>query len=306
MEHRTPDRRLLPPLPRLVAFEAAAHCLNFSRAAQSLGTTQSAVSQHVAALEKSLGRPLFIRLHRGLRLTEAGALLLEGVQQGLDSITRTLAALKREAVAPRLTIATDFAFASYWLMPRLSALAAALPGVEVRMVTTQLAFEAAEQDADVTILFGSRREGMMLFPESVLPVCSPGFQARYLSEGTEPDWAALPLLHLDAPKSARWLRWADWFAARDLPPRRVQDSGLRFGTYPLVLEAALIGQGVALGWAPLVDRLLATGGLVPLAAQPVVTDQGYALAMAPHMTEAAQAFRRWLLAAYRAPAAKTP
>jgi LysR family transcriptional regulator, glycine cleavage system transcriptional activator len=299
-----PSRRALPPLHRLAAFEAAARLLNFSLAAQSLGMTQSAVSQQVLSLEEALGRPLFQRLHRGVRLTEAGATLLEAVTRSLDGIADVIAVLRQEVARSTLTIATDFGFASFWLMPRLHALADALPGVEVRIVTSQLAPNAPAEDADITILFGdgAGRGVVMLFGESVRPVCSPAFLAQHGGEISRDwrllDWSRLPLLHLDAPDPVRWLRWADWFAGHGLPPRNRRDRSLRFNTYPLVVEAALLGEGVALGWEPLVDRLLNSGALVPVVADAVVTGRGYCLAEAPRGrgNPATLAFRAWLLA----------
>jgi LysR family glycine cleavage system transcriptional activator len=269
--------------------------LNFSLAAQSLGMTQSAVSQQVSALEASLGRPLFKRMHRGVRLTEAGAVLLDAVGRSLDGIADALAALRQEAARPTLTIATDFGFASFWLMPRLHALSAALPGVEVRIVTSQLAPDGAAEDADITILFGSLGRGESpLFQERVRPVCSAAFLAR---QAGLLDWSRLPLLHLDAPEPSRWLRWPDWFAAQGLPPRNRRDLALRFNTYPLVVEAALLGEGVALGWEPLVDRLLLSGALVPMIEEPVVTRRGYGLVepMRGRGNAATSLFRAWLL-----------
>jgi LysR family glycine cleavage system transcriptional activator len=295
-----PSRRALPPLHRLAAFEAAARLLNFSLAAQSLGMTQSAVSQQVLSLEEALGRPLFQRLHRGVRLTEAGATLLEAVTRSLDGIADVIAMLRQEVARSTLTIATDFGFASFWLMPRLHALADALPGVEVRIVTSQLAPNAPAEDADITILFGDGegRGVVMLF--GVRPVCSPAFLAQHGGTGRDwrmLDWSRLPLLHLDAPDPVRWLRWADWFAGHGLPPRSSRDRSLRFNTYPLVVEAALLGEGVALGWEPLVDRLLNSGALVPVMTEAVVTGRGYCLAEAPRgrSNPATLAFRAWLL-----------
>jgi DNA-binding transcriptional LysR family regulator len=190
--------RALPPLPSLVAFEAAARLQNFSHAASVLGMTQSAVSQHVTVLEQSLGQPLFRRLHRGVALTEAGIVLYAAVGRGLDTIEAALAELRREPRAPSLSIATDFGFASFWLMPRLEALGQALPDVEVRIVTTQNASQQARIDADVAILFGDPAPGVVrLFAESVVPVCSPALLDRHRAPDGGIDWARLPLLDLE-------------------------------------------------------------------------------------------------------------
>jgi putative choline sulfate-utilization transcription factor len=292
--------RALPPLPSLLAFEAAARLQNFSHAAALLGMTQSAVSQHVTMVEQTIGQPLFRRLHRGVALTEAGVVLYAAVGRGLDTIEAALNELRREPRAPSLSIATDFGFASFWLMPRLEALGRALPGVEVRIVTAQNTSYRAQIDADVTIIFDQPFPGTIrLLAESVVPVCSPAFLDRYRASDGTIDWSRMPLLELEAPEPARWLRWRDWFEARGLPPRRRRETTVHLNTYPLVVEAAMLGQGAALGWQPLLDRHLASGALVTMADEPVVTERGYALLEPPasNGNPAVPLFRRWLLAA---------
>jgi putative choline sulfate-utilization transcription factor len=294
------QQRALPPLPSLLAFEAAARLQNFSHAAALLGMTQSAVSQHVTVLEQAVGQPLFRRLHRGVALTEAGAVLYAAVGRGLDTIEAALAGLRREPRAPALSIATDFGFASFWLMPRLEALGRALPGVEVSIVTAQNASHQAQIDADAAIVFGVPGLGaVLLLPERVVPVCSPAFLERHRTADGEIDWGRLPLLELEAPEPSRWLRWRDWFTAQGLAPRRRRETTVHLNTYPLVVEAAMLGQGAALGWQPLLDRQLASGALVPMAVDPVVTERGYALLEPPSSAgnPAVPLFRRWLLAA---------
>ena len=298
------NHRALPPLPSLIAFEAAARLLNFSHAATLLGMTQSAVSQHVTVLEQMIGQPLFRRLHRGVALTEAGLLLLGAVGRGLDTIEAAFAELRREPRSPALSIATDFGFASFWLMPRLEALGRALPGVDVRIVTAQHAPHQAQIDTDVTIVFGMPGPGTIrLFAESVVPVCSAAFLARHRAPDGTVDWARLPLLDLEGPEPSRWMHWRDWFAAMQLPPRRGRETMVHLNTYPLVVEAAMLGQGAALGWQPLLDRHIASGALVPMAEVSVITERGYALLEPPSSAgnPAVALFRRWLLAACASP-----
>ncbi|HTI02751.1 MAG TPA: LysR substrate-binding domain-containing protein [Acidisoma sp.] len=291
--------RHLPALPALLAFEAAAAHENFSAAGRHIGMSQSAVSQHVQQIEQEIGQKLFRRLHRGVALTEAGRTLATALTMGLDRIEEALATLRQEAEAPSLSIATDFGFASFWLMPHLSDLAGALPGVEVRIVTSQHRRISPAPDADVTIAFGPAEPGaQLLFAERVMPVCSPAFRERCRLQDGAFDWARLPLLDLDAAEPGRWLDWRDWFTQAGLPKRRGQAPMLHFNTYPLVVEAAMQGQGAALGWRPLVDRQLAAGLLVPMAAEVATTTRGYALAIPERAAArpAVEAFRRWLLA----------
>ncbi|GAB0113991.1 LysR substrate-binding domain-containing protein [Acidisoma sp. C75] len=291
--------RTLPPLAALIAFEAAAAQASFSAAARALGLSQAAVSQHVQSLEALIGQPLFRRLHRGVELTEAGERLRGATGRGLDLIGEAIAELRQEATRGVLTIATDFGFASFWLMPRLGALAAALPEIEVRIVTSQNRRLAAAPDADATIAFGPIEAGAeRLFTERVLPVCSPSFAGLHRRPGGGWDWAALPLLELETSEPGRWLGWRDWFADARLPRRSARAPMLRFNTYPLVVEAAILGQGAALGWRPLIDRAIAAGLLQPMAAAALTTAHGYTLAIPPRRAArpAVQAFRRWLLA----------
>lgn len=293
-----PMPRHLPPLPALLAFEAAAGHENFSAAARALGMSQAAVSQHVQQIEQGVGQPLFRRLHRGVALTEAGQTLAEALAQGLDRIEAALAALRQEAQAPSLSIATDFGFASFWLMPRLAALAEALPGVEVRIVTSQHRRPLPASDADVTIGFGPvEPTAPLLFPERVVPVCSPAFAQRQRAREGGFDWATLPLLDLEAPEPGRWMDWRGWFSQAGLPGRSARAAVLHLNTYPLVVEAAMQGQGAALGWRPLIDRQIAAGLLLPMAEEVTSPSRGYALAIPERSAArpAVDAFRRWLL-----------
>ncbi|GAB0116215.1 LysR family transcriptional regulator [Acidisoma sp. 7E03] len=260
--------------------------------------SQAAVSQHVQQIEQAVGQPLFRRLHRGVALTEAGRNLAEALTQGLDRIEATLAALRQAAEAPSLTIATDFGFASFWLMPRLADLADALPGVEVRIVTAQHQRRGPAPDADVTISFGPREPGAFrLFPERVVPVCNPGFAARHQRPDGVFDWARLPLLDLETGEPGRWMTWREWFAEAGFAARPSRSPSLHLNTYPLVVEAAMQGQGAALGWRPLIDRPVAAGLLVPMGVDIENPARGYALTLPEEVTSrpAVEAFRRWLL-----------
>ena len=296
---RNPSR--LPPLKTLAAFEAAGRHLNFSGAAQELGTTQPAVSQQVAALEADLGVALFRRLHRGVALTASGGELLAAVTSGLATIEDATIAIRRQAGPKTLQILTDFGFAAWWLMARLGALGEHMPGVEIRVLTAQHEIDLRREQVDVAVLFGdaARWPGhrvTLLFEEQVHPVCTPSFLARQGLAAGQADPAQLRLLHVRDPLPKRWASWADWFAAQGQEiDKRPQD--LRFDNYQLVLQATLLGQGVALGWRPLIDDLEAGGHLVLLAEQPLRTERGY------HLIEptarlgdpVVAQFRRWLL-----------
>jgi putative choline sulfate-utilization transcription factor len=294
----------LPAMQTLSMFESAARLASFTAAARELGSTQPAVSQRVVQLEENLGAALFERGHRGVTLTEDGVRLFEAVRQSLDTIRVATNDIRARHAAPAhrpLNLLTDFGFATYWLMPRLSQFKALMPDVDVRITTTQDVLAAEHDCADIVIGFGHAAmdwrgcSTLRLFPEQVTPVCSPAFFARHGKPGHPADLSDLPLLHLQPTNPERWLSWHGWFAAHGLaaPPAH---RGITFNSYAFVAHAAIMGQGVALGWAPLVDELVASGQLMQLFDTPVTTDGGYLLSTPRGQTTAVCAFREWLLA----------
>lgn len=222
------------------AFESAARQQSFTAAAIELGTTQPAISQQIKRLEEQLGTRLFDRIYRGIELTEAGAILFEQVQAGLQSIDAGLTAITAQHQHEVLQVATDFAFAAYWLMPRLHRFHAANPQVDVSLVTSERNHNMLRTDIDVAVLFGDGRfkqgESRWLFSEEVFPVCSP----LLLGERTLPlpahDLSEFPLLHLRGGNSSAWFDWSGVFRELGItsPPAPGQ---LRFDNYTLLIQA---------------------------------------------------------------------
>lgn len=299
----------LPPLQTLLVFEAAARHLNFTSAAKELGTTQPAVSQRVGLLEEDLGEPLFARAHRGVSLTPDGALLFGAVQQGLASIGDAAAKIRARRSRQVLTIATDFGFATYWLMPRLAALRQLAPHLDVRIVTSQNEFDIRGEAVDVAIAFGTGPwpgcSAELLFAEQVVPVCSPGFLAEHGLRGNPRALARLPLLHLEATLPARWLSWANWFALHGLAAAD-EAHDLTLNNYALVIQAAIAGQGMALGWLPLIDEQVRAGQLVRAVDHPVGSERGYHLVQprTQRSPESLSRFRHWIIAECANPASQ--
>ncbi|WP_366067961.1 LysR family transcriptional regulator [uncultured Aquitalea sp.] len=156
---------------------------NFTAAARELGTTQPAVSLRVGWLEEDLGVPLFRRQHRGVALTAEGARLFEAVRDGLETIRAVVSDIRAQRTRKVLTLATDFGFAAYWMMPRLEALGQLMPDVDIRLVTSQNQFDIRGEPVDFAISFGNGNwagcAAERLFSEQVLPLCSPAFLARH-------------------------------------------------------------------------------------------------------------------------------
>lgn len=265
-------------LDALRIFESAARQLSFTAAALEHGSTQPAISQQIKRLEQQLSTRLFDRVHRGIALTEAGELLLRYVQDGLETLDAGLAAVQATQQHEVLQVATDFAFAAYWLMPRLQRFHQCHPEIDVSLVTSERALGVLAAEIDVAIGFGDGRfkhgEAQLLFHEEVFAVASPHLMAGHALPAPASLLSSLPLLHLRPESRSRWFDWAGLFSELGLnetPPAGT----LRFDNYTLLIQAAIAGQGVAIGWRHLVDDLLAQRLLVPVCAGSVHSPFGY-------------------------------
>ncbi len=293
------SERRIPPLSWLLAFESAARHKSFGSAAAALGTSQPAISQRIAHLEASLGVALFRRLPRGVQLTPAGAVLLARLGEGLGLIEAALDETRRHRTGGHLTVATDFGFAAFWLVPRLPSLQGAAPELDVRVVTSQTEFDIKREPIDVAVVFGSGRwpgcSAEPLVREAVLPVCAPSLLDRHPRPAGPSDLQALPLLHLESGEATEWLDWPGWFAAQGVSVA-AGEHRITINNYSLVIQAALAGQGVALGWRPLVDDLMERGQLVPALDRTVTTGKGYYLVhkRTGAGTRVVELFRSWL------------
>ncbi|MCK0505994.1 LysR substrate-binding domain-containing protein [Aromatoleum anaerobium] len=254
----TPLRRL-PPLDPLRGFVAAARHLSFTRAAEELFLTQSAISRQVQALEDALGVRLFVRGVRTLALTAEGARLARAAQGWLDDYAALADALRAHGPRP-VTVTATIGISALWLVPRLSRFQARYPDIDVRVAASNRVFDLEREGVDLAVRYCADRDAPAgaehLFGESVVPVASPVLATRPLDAATLPDTV---LLDFDDPRYP-WLRWSDWLAAMGLEhvrPRAV----LVFNHYDQLIQAAVAGQGIAIGRAQLLDQLLADGRL---------------------------------------------
>lgn len=271
----------LPPLELFRTFEAVARHRSFTLAADELCLTQSAVSRQIKTLEVTLGLNLFRRLHRAIEVTAEGQRLVEAVTRGLDEISGCLSALGAAARAPQITVSASVAFAWFWLMPRLERFGALQPDVDLRVLATDQPVLPGTGDVDVAILFGSGQweglEARLLFGERVYPVCSPAYLRDHPLLHRPEDLLDQTLLHLEYGKpSLGGVDWRTWLLRQGVGGQPVR-RGLRFNSYPMVLEAAQAGHGVALGWSYITDPLVADGRLVCPVDRTVETQDGYYL-----------------------------
>ncbi len=265
MERPTEQRRRLPPLNALRAFEAAARHLNFSRAADELSVTPGAVSQQIQNLEDYVGAALFKRTPKGLLLTDAAQTALPALREAFDRLAEAASLLTAAVDGRRLTLTAPPSFAAKWLVPRLGAFEQAHPQVDVWLSAAIELVDLAAGEVDVAIRYGAGRypglEVHRLFSETVIPVASPEHLANQ-PLNTPADLANHVLLHDGSPDlDDSCPDWSMWLAARGL---KTIDGmrGPRFNQSSLVIEAAVNGRGVALAKRTLAQADLEAGRLV--------------------------------------------
>jgi LysR family transcriptional regulator, glycine cleavage system transcriptional activator len=298
-----PPRARLPSLDLLKGFEAAARHLSFTRAAEELYLTQSALSRQMQTLEEQLGIALFERRHRALLLTEAGQVLLGTAKAVLGDVEQAVARIRREQIARPVTLSTAIPFAALWLLPRLPHFRTQHPEIEIYISADNRILDLDRERIDLAVRYcpealappGAYR----MFGERLQPVCSPALatdRARPLKRPE--DLARHVLLHIDDERGRYpWLNWGQWFAAIGMP-ETAGAGALRFNQFDLLIQAAIDGQGVALGRSPLVDRLLEQRKLVAPFRNTHATSRAYFIvrSAASAKRPEAQAVVDWLVA----------
>jgi DNA-binding transcriptional LysR family regulator len=302
-------RRKIPSLQALAVFDSAARHQSYTRAAQELALTQSAVSRQIASLEEFLGVALFKRTRHGVFLTQAGTQYARQIAPRLQALERdTLDAMSGHnagATGGTLTIAAVPTFASRWLVPRLKEFAVQHPDIvlHVESRTRPFLFSDSEFDAALFALTPAQMaqwagtEGLALMSEVVVPVCAPSL----LTDGMAPDpksIARLPLLQ----QSTRPEAWRDWFAQAGVADDHTLPNALagpRFEQFSMTSAAAVAGMGVALAPRLLVEEELAQGTLVVAHPQPLDEERYYYLVrpQSDAARPAVQAFSDWLRSA---------
>ncbi|QNB17568.1 transcriptional regulator GcvA [Paraburkholderia tropica] len=267
----------LPPLQTLRAFEATGRLLSMTLAAQELHVTQGAISRHIKTLEDDLGVTLFQRLTRRIVLTESGAELLLAVTRLLGELTREAERLRAQDSVTRMTISTSVSFASKWLALRLHRFKALHPELDVHLDVTDINVDLQDGKADVAIRYGSGRYPRALaeriMDETVTPVCSPEYQARTKGLPSVDSLSSCTLLHEDRMLA----NWEQWFALAQVDKIRT-GRGPAYSHGSMAIEAAIRGEGVALGRSVLVADDIAAGRLVaPFPHYKLKAERGYDL-----------------------------
>lgn len=259
--------RRLPALDPLKGFEAAARHLSFTRAAEELFLTQSAISRQIQTLEAQLGVRLFRREARRISLTPEGEMLRRVASEALDRLDEVCTGLKAAQRRPRVTVSAAVGIASLWLVPRLAAFQELEPDVDVRLSADNRLVDLAREDIDLALRYiapeAAPPEASLLFEEEVFPVASPRLAAKLPAALRAEDLSKLTLLAFDNGQQTPWFSWEPWLVGLGLAHARPK-AILQFNQYDQLIRAAEDGRGIALGRGPLVARLIAEKKLRPL------------------------------------------
>lgn len=287
------QRRFLPPMHVLCAFESAARLQSFTAAAAELSLTQSAVSRQVRALEDQLGAQLFVRERQTVRLTTEGDAYAQAVRASLRQIASATLGFRANPQGGTLNLAILPTFGTRWLAPRLPSFMAAHPGVTLNLTTRLAPFDFGTDPLDAAIHFG-RAEWPharldFLMKETVVPACS---KAMLKARGWKKPRGLLgaPLLHMESRPQA----WRQWFEAAGVATSEVP--GMLVDQFAVATQAAIAGLGVALLPRFLIESELARGDLVIPFDLPIESDEAYYLAwpLAREAYPPLRVFREWL------------
>jgi LysR family transcriptional regulator, glycine cleavage system transcriptional activator len=274
----------LPPLDLIRGFVAVGRRMSITQAAGDLCVTQSAMSKQVRALEDLLALKLLHRGYRSVRFTDEGERLFRSANAAVQQLQDALEAFAGGGRRP-VTITASIGTTSLWLLPRLGEFQRRHPEVDVRVAASNNVLNLATEQIDLAIRYCAEaqapRGAVRLFDETIAPVATPALGVRALE--TERALGRQVLIEYEDRRP--WLRWADWLAARGWTVRQARGI-LRFNQYDQVIQAAIAGQGVALGRMELLAPMLNDGRLQVLRAA------GGA---------AASTFSYWLLQAEAAP-----
>jgi DNA-binding transcriptional LysR family regulator len=289
----------LPPLDLLRTFVAVGRRMSITLAAQDLCIVQSAVSRQIQALEATLGCRLFVRGYRSIEFTPEGRHLFRNADPMLEQLGSVIGMLRPAAERPCITITATIGVTALWLLPRLGAFQRASPDIDVRVAATNRVMDLDRDGMDLALRYcpdtAAPGGAVRLFSEILIPVAHPSLGVSAIEEPAQLRRHVL----IDYDDSSRpWLQWKHWLRGAGHKTGTSGNGRLLFNQYDQVVQAALAGQGVALGRLALVGNLLAEGKLaVATARPPVTTDLGYWLLTRPGAdSRALAAVRDWILA----------
>ncbi len=297
-------RRTLP-LNALRAFEVAARHRSLAKAAEELAVTPAAVHHQVKSLEELLGVQLFARAGNSLALTKAATIALPTLESAFDLLSLATEKIRQHSSSGVLSLAVCPSFAQKWLIPRLNRFRSEFEGIEIRISTTDDFPDLSNSEIDLAIAYGPeerfRRSGVSaerLLGDEVFPVCSRSFLEQHQLKVVQ-DLQRAVLLHDDRALMEQGIDWHSWLSTVGASNLSAEESNsIRFDSVSLAIDAAIAGQGVALGRSSLVCDDVAAGRLVAPFKQRLTVNGGYYVAHLAIIAEQPKviAFREWLFA----------
>lgn len=282
----------------LLAFHLSAKEKSFTKAATKLNIGQPAISHAVRQLESILDTTLFKRMHNGVELTTDGELLARHLEKGFGEIQTGLETVLQKS-QQQITLFVSTALASHWLMPRIARFKHSYPDIQLRCITQDTDNEVQKGNFDLCIPLGQVSwEGFQrakFHDEVITLVCSPEYLEKSVALHGIKDLPNHALIHLEERYTSR-LDWRKLFDNFDLKYRN-SNADETFNDYAIVLQAAMEGQGIALGWKPMVNSLIASGRLVaPLELEIKTENPFYILTPKDKVSDkSTQLLRDWLL-----------
>lgn len=292
----------IPSLNGLKAFECAARHMSFTKAAEELNVTQTAISHQIRRLEEELGVRLFLRLKDGLALTNEGHSYFPGVRSAFHELRYCTEMLMDTCNNSVLTISTLVSFASKWLLPRLASFQEAFPDIDVRVTaSTELVdFRKGGIDAAIRYGFGDWKglHADWLMSDEIFPVCSPKLLEGPKALKHPADLAHQTLLQVSGMTSNDW---SAWLSAAGQPEKLAQGTRLTFDLTMMAVQGAIDGLGVCIGRSTYVDDDLKSGKLVAPFSLKLKSDLGFYLVTPLEMANSRKvvAFRTWLINQFR-------
>ena len=288
--------RRLPPLNSLKCFEAAGRLLSFTAAAKELNVTQAAISHQIKVIEDYLGIALFDRYPRRLALTEQGKLLLPEVTEAFDRVSGAIAGLDSRQYSNKISVRLGPSFAARWLSPRLKYFWLQYPEIDLSLFHVANApTDFEREDIDIAVTYGDGNwPGVVaerLLALDFFPVCSPAFMNNDKPLTELANLRYYTLLH-----DADYQCWRDWLALAGVDGVNA-DKGNIIDDTNVLIQAAVDGQGIALGSSAFIQDHLDSGRLVRPFDITLVPDKAYYVVCPPsHLQNpAVKAFKDWLL-----------
>lgn len=274
----------MPSMMALQCFEAVARHVSFTRAAEELNMTQSAISKQIAQLESLLHHPLFLRVRRRLQLTPAGELYLSEVRKILNHVDMSSRHIRTYGSEKQvLTIGTQPTFGARWLIPRLQRFMQTHPDIQLQVRSETRPFDLMQAKIDISFYFGAGTlpgaQCHELFEAEVVPVCAPGFLPPEGIQNLESLSAQVLLQCASRPEA-----WQDWFLHQNFSTEHSYH-GPQFDTFYMCVRAAEGGAGIALTPRILAEEELLAGKLVTPWAYAQPSDGAYFVAYSEHSAE---------------------